>query len=291
MLFFKSPELKIHCWGGLGSQLLALNYYLKILQKFPTRKVILVLHNGGVTMRNSELDFLAQRINLRKVQDFDSKSNFTGNSRKFSYLETIQVFIKLVIKKILNKLYLVITDDSRVTKVKFWTISIRCTFNKVSLTKQDVISLSSILEISEKKFRDSSIGVHYRLGDLLTLKPESLISPEAISKVIHILLRLNPNIENLIVYSDSKLGDKFIEIPNSVEIKRESIATLQTISDLIEFNYFIGTNSKVSLWVAIFRWGLDISGEIYLPQDIFSQFKILTKFESGTTYNFILKSY
>jgi len=291
MLFFKSSTLKIHSWGGLGSQLLALNYYLKMLQRFPNRKVILVQHNGGITMRNSELDFLSQRINLHKVQDFNTKSDFSNYSKKFSYLKTVQIFKKLVIKNFLNKLNLIITDDSRVTNVKFWTISIRCTYTTVPLTKQDVIILSSMLEISKRDFRKNSIGVHYRLGDLLTLKPESLISPKAISEVIGIVVKSNPKIETLIVYSDSKSGDKFDEIPNSVGIKWESVATLQTINDLIEFHYFLGTNSKVSLWVAIFRWGLDISGEIYLPQDVFSQFKILTKSESGAIDNFTIKSY
>ena len=56
-MILKSLTLRVHCWGGLGSQLFALAHAYELRKKFPKRKIMLFLHTSGVSERFSELDF------------------------------------------------------------------------------------------------------------------------------------------------------------------------------------------------------------------------------------------
>ena len=126
MPFLNKLTLKIHCWGGLGSQLLALNYYLRVQELYPRKRIILVLHTGGITARNSEIDFLSDKINLLKVDDYRVGSNDKQSHASGS--KPIFYFLKVFIKSLANYFRFVITDDKKVLKVKFWTFSVSCTY-------------------------------------------------------------------------------------------------------------------------------------------------------------------
>ena len=263
MLFLNKLTLKIHCWGGLGSQLLALNYYLRVQELYPRKRIILVLHTGGITARNSEIDFLSNRINLRKVDDYHAGAN--DRQPHASSSKPIFYFLKSFIKSLANYFRFVITDDKKVLKVKFWTLSVRCTYTSNVLRIQDVVHMADILGITSNGLEHNFIGVHYRMGDLPTLKPESLISLNAISTVINDILRNGALVNKIKIFSDSILNDSDLQLPKKIDIEWKSVDTLQTISELSKAKCFIGTNSKVSFWVAIFRLCLSAPGDIYLP--------------------------
>ena len=174
MPFLNKLTLKIHCWGGLGSQLLALNYYLRVQEMFPGKRIILVLHTGGITARSSEIDFLSSKINLLKVDDYRASSN----SKKLhnSDSKSIFSFIKIYVKFLANYFRFMITDDRKVFKVRFWTYSVRCTYTSNVLRKQDIVRMAGILGIDSNSLEQNFLGVHYRMGDLPTLKPSALAS-------------------------------------------------------------------------------------------------------------------
>ncbi len=291
MSIFRHLPLKVHCWGGLGSQLLALNYYLKIIDKFPKRKIYLVLHNGGITARDSEIDFLRSTVRILKVEDFTLNHSFFTKSTDHVNKRRLKDFFKWFAKFTLNFLNIVISDDKKIFNIKSWTVAVRCTYNLNTLPKQDIINLSRILGISSPQLKHNSIGVHYRLGDLTTFKHESLISPRSLSLVINNLCEVYEGISSVSIYSDTKSNENLFEITNLIQSNWLSIETLQTIKDLIQFKYFIGTNSKVSLWVAVFRWGLEIPGEVFLPKEMLNHFKYLTEFKGGEVMEFTIKAY
>ena len=58
MYKIKTPTLKIHCSGGLGSQHQALSFYVMVQSKYPNRNLQLILHTSGITERRSEIDFV-----------------------------------------------------------------------------------------------------------------------------------------------------------------------------------------------------------------------------------------
>ena len=287
MPFLNKLSLKIHCWGGLGSQLLALNYYLRVQELYPRKRIILVLHTGGITARNSEIDFLSNKINLLKVDDYragsnDKQSHTTDSSSIFN-------FVKASIKPLANNFRFVITDDKRVLKVKFWTFSVRCTYTSNILRKQDIVHMADILGITSNSAEQNFTGVHYRMGDLPTLKPSALVPLDSISKIINDLNKAGAVIDKVRIYSDSIIDNSNLQLPKEIDSEWKSVDTLQTISELSKAQYFIGTSSKVSLWVAIFRWALNTAGDVYLPSSIMNQFDQLTNIDRSGSVQ--IKSY
>ena len=283
MLLFNKLTLKIHCWGGLGSQLLALNYYLGVQEKFPGRRVFLVLHTGGITARNSEIDFLSNKINIIKVDDYRSTPN-KGRILSSSPLSKLSL-----LKFFANLFRIVITEDANVSQVKLWTSSVRCTYTKNVLRKKNAIKLAQILEINLDDLQKNFLGVHYRLGDLPALKPGSLVSIQSISSILTELLKTYTKVRKIKVFSDTNLNDPSLQLSNLIDTEWRSVDTLQTIRELTQAKCFVGTNSKVSIWIAIFRWALDIPGDVYLPTSIISQFIELTN--NDRTKSVTIKTY
>ena len=287
MPFHNKLTLRIHCWGGLGSQLLALNYYLRVQELYPRKRISLVLHTGGITARNSEIDFLSNKINLLKVDDYRAGSNDKQSHASSS--KPIFYFLKVFIKSLANYFRFVITDDKNVLKVKFWTFSVRCTYTSNILRKQDIVHMAVILGITSNSSERNFLGVHYRMGDLPTLKPSALVPLDSVSKVINDLVKAGADIDKVSIYSDSIIENSNLQLPKEIDTEWKSVDTLQTISELSKARYFIGTSSKVSLWVAIFRWALNTSGDVYLPTSIISQFDQLTNIDRASSVN--TKSY
>ena len=287
MPFHNKLTLRIHCWGGLGSQLLALNYYLRVQELYPKKRIILVLHTGGITARNSEIDFLSNQINLLKVDDYragvNDKQSHASSSKPIFY------FSKALIKSLANYFRFVITDDKKVLKVKFWTFSVRCTYTSNILRKQDIVHMADILGITSNSAVQNFTGVHYRMGDLPTLKPSALVPLDSISKIINDLNKASTVIDKVRIYSDSIVENSNLQLPKEIDSEWKSVDTLQTISELSKAHYFIGTSSKVSLWVAIFRWALNTPGDVYLPTSIISQFDQLTNIDRSSSVH--IKSY
>lgn len=289
MLFFNKLPLKIHCWGGLGSQLLALNYYLEVQEKFPGKRIILVLHTGGITARSSEIDFLSSKINLLKVDDYHAISGKALIVNKGS--RSRMLFIKSNIKVLANFFRFTITDDRKISQVSFWTNSVRCTYTTNILKKQGIVHMANILTINAKDLESNFLGVHFRMGDLPTLKPESLVSFSSISAVIIELLKADIVVNRVKIFSDSSSDTSNLQLPEKISSEWKSVETLQTIRELSRAKYFIGTSSKVSLWIAIFRWALDTTGDIYLPNSIISQFVQLTNINRAGLDSLKIKIY
>lgn len=286
---FNFFRLRIHCWGGLGSQLLALNYYLKIQERYPNRHLILVLHSGGITKRLSEIDGLDSIIQLEKVDDYNSASNNILNSK--NRFISLRYTFRVTIKFLTNFFGFVISDDNKIFKIRFWTIAVRCTYSKIQFERKDIKKIAEYLGIFPKAIQHDFIGVHYRFGDLPTLKPNSLIPFYSIGLIVNRINKSQKDAYPIKVYSDSILNDLKLDNLSFKDYEWKSIETLQTINELLRVKYFIGTYSKVSLWVAIFRWGLAIPGEIYIPESMLNNFQYLTNFSDIDCYDLLINTY
>jgi hypothetical protein len=232
----------------------------------PGKKIILVLHTGGITARSSEIDFLSSEINLLKVDDYRASSN--GKHLLNSGFKSIFSFIKIYIKFLANYFRFVITDDKEVSQVKFWTYSVRCTYSSNVLRKKDIVHMAGILGIDSNSSEQNFLGVHYRMGDLPTLKPSALVPLNSISIVVNELVKAGAIFDKVKIFSDSIIDNYNLQLPKEIDYEWISVDTLQTIRELSKAKYFVGTSSKVSLWVAIFRLSLAVPGSIYLPVDI-----------------------
>ena len=261
--------LKIHCWGGLGSQLFGVLLYLELKHKFPRRRITLCLHEGGVTLRNSEIGGIFKDISIDEVRDFSKSLGVAQDKQSYS-----SASFRNRVKQLLIKLKVVLTlDDSTDFKsIKYWTLSIRGHYSYRRIHEQSyellVSSLSKDGSNRLHSHRDQRIhlGVHYRLGDLLELSTKSPMELSRLIKVINSEIQ-EKKFDSLTVFSDSP--DKAVslikeQIPH-LSVDNEDLPTWETIGALSRSGTFVGTFSKISLWVVLLRYFSAESPPSFMP--------------------------
>jgi len=239
-------------------------------RKFPGRNLQLVLHTGGITERRSEIDFVRNRISLVSINDFNSEVGRADNKHSIRF--NLSTILKKLLKHLLDICRVVITNESNVMQILPWTTQVRCSYSNIGLSSALIKTLGELVQFPDKKIDSGFIGVHFRIGDLVALKPQSLIDNSAIINLIDNLDQKEKNPNKIVIYSDSELKLDDFQSLTGYTIEIRNIDTLNTIFDLTYPRVFIGTNSKVSLWVAIFRYGYKIPGLIFLPTSIFEIF-------------------
>ena len=251
--------LRIHCWGGLGSQLLAVALLLDLETKFPSRRLILVLHQGGVTLRTSEIDSLFIDIETHSVLDFSSVPSEASSDSKNKFRLKIRDVLKVVLRKC--SIVLPLSNDQDFQKIRRFTLSIRGHYSYRSISKDTVNRLLQRLDKSARSVYEAGsgystrIGVHYRLGDLLTLDTKQPLEETRVVSVIENLIRKDGQ-GAFTVFSDSPTIAKSIMEKYFAEknVHCPEGTTWIAISNLVHSDYFVGTFSKVSLWIVILRY-------------------------------------
>ena len=87
--------IRIHCWGGLGSQLYAWALFERLSIRFPKRKLRLVLHTSGVTRRASDLNDLFSVDELITLDDFVHPKKLGNADRYDKKYEAVENFISV----------------------------------------------------------------------------------------------------------------------------------------------------------------------------------------------------
>lgn len=81
----------------------SLAHAYELRKKFPHRKILLLLHTGGVSERFSELDFLGNpEFKIRQVKDFEKPS--FNQSTQMLRVQRIQNKLNLIAKKFFIRL-------------------------------------------------------------------------------------------------------------------------------------------------------------------------------------------
>jgi hypothetical protein len=247
-----SSELRIHTWGGLGSQLFAVALLKDILKTSPKRKVTILLHTGGVTRRIPEVVDLFPEISFHYIDDFSSSEggsnpgirNFRANLSPI--LKTVLSFLKLTLS---------CDDDASFKKIRIWTRSIRGHYSYRTIKPEFLEMLNDRLEkISEDIWSNEGVcSIHYRLGDLLHLENKGPLAPIAVLGELDRLSKLS-NFSEVEVFSDSP--SRALELLNQSGQQRMSapdVGTISVFARAIRAESFLGTSSKVSFWIAGIR--------------------------------------
>lgn len=257
-------KIHVHCWGGLGSQLHAwvTAEYLKV--KFPRKKIVFVFHSSGETRRTPAVNFLQNYYEFRFIDDHVSTRAIDLKKRLF------QPRLKKLVKLFLLWTSFLVEANSVIEqkKIKPWTLALRGHYSDVEVSEDmlDRISNQIInflgLEEGLAGMKEKQLGLHYRLGDLQKLNDKSFIKPNLISTLINRLNQMH-EINSIAVYSDDlkSAQNKLVKnLPKSTKFIEAEI--WDTISRLIYVEYFVGTNSKISVWITVLR--------IYLHPNSFS---------------------
>lgn len=269
-------RVNIHCWGGLGSQLYAWSLLIQLQDQYPNRIFVLVLHNSGVTRRNSELSRLIDDSKLVAVDDFKPQLNENLLDQKSSwvrkYTTSITRFTALIFR-------LTVRPDfkSKIPHLSPWTRSIRGHYSQIPVPQKVIAQLLStqLLSNQERMQSESAIGLHYRLGDLLILGNKSPMQAERLVRNVLKIAKLK-NSGEIEIFSDSpaQAEIRLSSLSKDLVITIRDSSIWDTLRLLSQTPIFIGTHSKISLWVSILRSECNEQGAIYLPEemkhDIFS---------------------
>jgi hypothetical protein len=266
------PALKVHSWGGFGSQLFTAHVVLKLQKKFPNRRIKVVIHTSGVTRRISEFDFNTLQVKMVQVEDY--KVTGVHNSvRKahLNYSSNPPKVIKGILSQVLKWLHLVqsANTDLSFNKISFWTLSIRGHYTRLTLDELLVEYLHQAVFRRESKStaQNNKLVVHYRLGDLLNLDEKQPIN---VDRVEGVLEKLRAQANHLVLLSDSNEEELGEYLKNSVTLKffkPSNFDPHKTLQICIDAENFVGTGAKISLWAAIFRYFVN-EKESFLPNEL-----------------------
>jgi|LauGreDrversion4_1035100.scaffolds.fasta_scaffold01214_6 hypothetical protein len=266
------PALRVHSWGGFGSQLFTAYLVLKLQSKFPNRRIKVVIHTSGVTRRISEFDFETLGVNIIQVEDYKATEVQNGiHKARIAYSYNLPEVIRGHLYQILQWLRLVqsANTDLSFNLISIWTLSIRGHYTRLSLDKSFVESLYDALFLKESPFitKYNALVVHYRLGDLLHLDKKQLINADRIEGVLD-KLRFQTN--HLILLSDSNEEELAEFLKSSMILKFGKLSNYgpnKTLRFCIDAESFVGTGAKISLWAAIFRYFIH-EKESFLPTEL-----------------------
>lgn len=265
------PKIEIHCWGGLGSQLFAVVLRLELEAQYPSRQFIIVCHDNGVTQRSSEISLFFPG-SVVSVKDYAYSNPNKVGSRLSKAVNVKQILRNLIVS--LLRLSSIIVDGDRnlgLAKIRLWTLQVRGHYSERKLDRFALNQVRSMIShaIQVRDFDSDShkLFVHYRLGDLLTLQEKSPISSERILPIIQdVHSRVGLRIK---LFSDTP--DTAINLlavgKFPVDVARD-YNVLATLWILVNSQYFIGTNSKISLWAVILNGESTFRVESYLPYEL-----------------------
>jgi len=276
MRFYLPLPIKIHVWGGLGSQLFALALAEDLAHKFPLRNLRLVFHTGGVTYRKLEIAPLLFGFKFVIKNDFRI-SNFTEHLAHLDLEESsIWKRIRLLLKKLVSLLgfFSSLNSDNDFQKCRPWIISVRGHYTHRVISSYSIDRIfsraeSSGLCIPKISSPNGVVGIHYRLGDLLHLSSKNPIKPDSIVRRALSIKNEAPGVRFLLL-SDSTETAKII-LDRLIPLECKSFDAWSTIVVLTENEFFIGTNSKISQWAVIFRLYLDHNSNNFIPATFYRE--------------------
>ena len=261
------PSVRIHTWGGLGSQLYALALSIDLEDKVFKRGKKFINHSGGTTKRLPEMSFYTEKT--KSVDDF--VANYKPAAKNSSFKGTIKLYFKKLI--CITGFYAECNDNGDMHAIKPWVMVIRGHYSHRQVSKESVTRIFQGIE--ENYFRvhdtkpDQAFTLHYRLGDLEVISEKSPIRLESIQGIIDEITTDQP-VQFLSLYSDTLdlAKQRLNSTNNGMIIKSEDKLPLEMIYECVMSHTFIGTNSKISFWIAICRSVFKSEGFTYLPLEI-----------------------
>lgn len=261
--------IRVHVWGGLGSQLFGCIVARRISRLFPKRKTHLIFHTSGVTRRTLEVSpQLLSQFRIEIVDDFTESLSDTKNETSPAFAK-----VKLLITRFLAKFGVLsrLNTEVEFLNLRGFIFDVRGHYSLISLRTEEVVWVLTCLGLSEKQAdNNSDVSLHYRLGDLLQISEKGPISDER----VNIVLRQVQGSTRLHIFSDSaedEIAKRIDPTLRFLSLNVEQAHTLKVISECLSCRVFIGTNSKISLWIAIFRQHLLVSGLTYMPKELTRQ--------------------
>ena len=269
-----APSINVHVWGGFGSQLFALIIAERLQIKTRLRRIKIIFHSSGVTERKLEIpEIWLEQFKVEIRDDYRDRSLNQG-------VRDSNLNISKIVKRIKNILItsgLTATSNSEkaFSELKPWVVSIRGHYTELQLRESEIRNLMDRFELSADTTPLNEVAIHYRLGDLLKLEAKGFIHPQ---RIIETWQNQMNNDLPLHIFSDST-NDDLKKIWQKAEGPKEfefsNLSPIRTIQSCFNAEEFLGTNAKLSLWIALFRLAAS-RDSTFIPIEIRNQFNALS---------------
>jgi hypothetical protein len=222
---------------------------MKLHPKFKFR---IIFHSGGVTRRPLEIPKRVIPCSFLVKDDF--KDYEVAASNRTLRID-MRVNLKKVLKKIGNLSRVLISDveSGTMLPLKSWTLEIRSSYTHQSISLETLRQICVLLRLNPNlanQISDQGI-VHQRLGDLLNLRSKHFLPVERIEAILN--LDENSKKQFVILTESPAEASSLFRSEIRSRLSFCHLSTLETISKSLQVSTFIGSNSKISLWIALFR--------------------------------------
>jgi hypothetical protein len=265
--------LNLHCWGGFGSQLNVAYLALQLRAKNESRKLVVHLHSSGVTPRGIELPFKELKLDIKFVDDFvrNNSRNLQSPNQIFKSAARLRKIALQIVKLFLNSIHIVVEVNTSedLKQITPWTLAVRGHYSYLNIEPEIITKLYKTLFVfhSTPLSSASELLIHLRLGDLLTLNNKNPISQDRLYRLIE-ATHFDRSSINILSDSNPQMGLEYLALlASKYNVIIESKTPIETIIDGLSAKIFIGTNSKVSIWISIFRACI-LGKESFLPDEL-----------------------
>lgn len=254
------PAVRIHCWGGFGSQLFAILQYWNLQRRFPGRKLLLIIHTSGITRRDIEVQPLLKNIPFKVADDFDGqKGPATNQLNSPNKIEAIKAKLYVLIKAFIKTAGLLsdLENTKAYNSIKPWLLSVRGHYTRYPFSSADVLKLYEVISsvdgegLGEKSLA-GVLTIQYRLGDLLNLPEKGFVDPKLLLSITDSVSEKS-HTSKTILLTDSPAEAKHLLDTSNRNWEVANLSPIATIKICVNSSEFIGTNSKISFWITVFR--------------------------------------
>jgi hypothetical protein len=269
MFSYFLPKVGVHSWGGFGSQLNALGLAYGLSLKYPKRRIRIVFRTGGEHKAFYELNDLQINEFEIRFKKIDEKASHVMPPVLTPNLNMYKNFAKASLIKL--GLYATCESKSEFDSIKPWVLVIRGSYNLFP-NKEFIKYLQKKIGDKVENSFDNDITIHYRLGDLMTLETKNPISEEILSQQLNSAVKDTSSISCTILSSDPDIASqKFVQLKTSMIIKSAYATPVEVLKIGTKSKIFLGTNSKISMWVVFIRVNLGLKNS-FLPHSFKSIF-------------------
>ena len=231
-----------------------------------------MFHSSGVTSRSIEIpSSLLRNIEVEFSDDFipnDALKTGSSQRKRTALVKKVIVFL-LEVLGLLSRF----EKDSDFNKARPWLLMVRGHYTNLVLSEDELSWIShelNLVPLHNLKMSQNNIAIHFRLGDLLHLDSKTYIPVERITSALEQVSTHG----RLSIYSDStpeevkKVTGSYL---SSYQLVFLNVDALDAMRECIEAQHFLGTNSKISLWIALFRIHSNLGESTFLPLDLARQ--------------------
>jgi len=260
---FWNYPINIHCWGGFGSQLYALTLAFDLKERFSSREIKLCFHSGGVTHRSPEILSLIGDFSYEVINDFSKSPINVSTIGRFRWVSRAAIAKFFVFTGLISRS----DSDSEFRRIKPWVQTIRGHYSYRSQSKATIEKIFCA-SMFHRDIDVEFLGVQYRLGDLTSLATKSPIDSYKIATLIKRIQKPGYSVK---VYSDTPSEARDRLLKHGIEGLPANKNSLDTVIELSQADYFVGTSSKISFWIAILRVVVQQKNNSFLPKSNISQ--------------------